>query len=613
MLEADIDEAEINDILIVGNSESSFDFSLSLQEIRSFTRVVHVIKAVDAVKLLTQEQFSIVIIDEDASDVNSVTLSRLIRDNLPLTRIVIISSHYDNDFIRDLINVGSVDALIPIPIDSFSASSIILEQYAKFQINSQLYNLVTKDPPKFSPSYYMFHDPSLDQHSTEDLEFLGMVVIYASMTKFAKFYSDSFRVDEYLITGYISAISLLGEQLFEEDSFFREINFGGLSVVMHTEGDIQFMFFFKELSKQSYQTIENEINRVIKRMNIHYFDFLRSEKPTPDEIDEEIEIIADYFSKTHKKIVDFSRKLNVVYYGAQSESVNRLLRSDLEKYNFQRFTRSTEVIDYLLNYEVDILILDQLDEFESSLVLANQAKDIKPEIQTMASLRQFNSQNLMRSLNDDFIDYVFDIDDTAEEVEKLIDDAFQQSLKIRTQLLGTQPDNSENSLHRSVVTRSMLRSNDSAYRISKIPEFYGIFIMNDDFPYFRKLWPNSAGRTINFDEQLFAGFVSSMEMFSAELFESEEDFSGFKFGDITILIRQKFSFNFVYFLANVDHTNFAMIEKQLAHSSDIIHEAIMNSEGFYVYDIKNAYDVSEVILYHVTELFMRLVSLNFFD
>jgi hypothetical protein len=416
-----------------------------------------------------------------------------------------------------------------------------------------------------------------------------------------------------LITGYISAISLLGEQLFVEKSFFKEINFGGLSVVMHTEGDLQYLFFFKELSKQSYQSIENEINRVIRIINIHYFNFLNTALPTPDEIDEEIEIIADRFSDTHKKIIDYSRKQHIAYIGSESDVITDILRADYLKYNFQKFNKSHEIIDYLLNYEVDILIIDQTSDSISSLSLASQAKDIIPGIQIVALLSHFNKQNLMRTLNDDYIDFVFSPTDQAEELEKILDLAFEQSLKIKTQLIGFQPHNIQYSLHRSVVTRSMLRSHDSAFRISKIPEFLGVFIMQEDFPYFTKLWSSSENSTIDFDEQLFAGFISSMEMFNDELFASDEHFSGFKFGETSIIIRKQLSFTFVFFLGNVDHTNFPMIEKQLAQSANVIHSTIINSEGFFDYDIRNKYDITDLILHHINELFMRLVSLNFFD
>ena len=119
-----------------------------------------------------------------------------------------------------------------------------------------------------------------------------------------------------------------------------------------------------------------------------------------------------------------------------------------------------------------------------------------------------------------------------------------------------------------------------------------------------------AGCKVELRNEEICQFITKL---SLEILPKLKHFSGFKFGETSIIIRKQLSFTFVFFLGNVDHTNFPMIEKQLALSANIMHATIINSEGFFDYDIRHKYDITELILHHANELFLRLVSHNFFD
>ena len=198
--------------------------------------------------------------------------------------------------------------------------------------------------------------------------------------------------------------------------------------------------------------------------------------------------------------------------------------------------------------------------------------------------------------------------DPESEIEKYLDIASDRALKIKSKTTSYHPHNSTLSFHQTKITRSMLRDKQSAFRVSSIPELHGIFIIREDFPFYTSLWPIS-GKEIVFDQQLFASFVSSLESFSDEIFESHAEFSGLKFGDIHLVIKQVFDFTFVYFVSNLDHTNFLIADKQISLNSQIVFEQIINSE-IYQNQLSSNGTLYKIIEHLITNLHIRLLSLN---
>lgn len=603
------------DVLIVGDSDTSYLFSLNLQSIAYFTRVVHVIKARDAISILVQNQFAVVVLDNDAPDVDCFSLTNTIRKNLPLARIVIIAKDYSMELFKKLINEASVDAFIPIPIDDFSATSVIREQHAKYQINSMLTQLITEEPPKFSPSYYLLHDPSLFPRSSGKTEFLGVVINVSSITQFTLFYEELFQMDEYLIMGYISAISLLGQQLFEEKSPFQEINFGGISVIMQLVDEVQFLFFFKNLTKQNFPVLEQHIKDFKQKILEDHINDFHLTYPLSDEVITSINTKASLLKQLYLADVDYNQKQLLIIYGNQLPKLNSILATMprfVEKKDqivVKRFTDKDLLLDYLQMHQADILLINQvLKESDWTFTLAGQIKEVIPSIQVIAMVRRYNQSEIIRILNDDNIDYILSYVDSEDHFEKYILEALERSIQIKEKITFHQPHDVKYS-HQSTVTRSLLRSNQDSFEISHVPELFGMFISHEDEPFYSNFWPISE-RPINFDQHLFAGFINSIELFTTEIFETEGEFNGLKFGDIQLVMKKLFDYSFVYFVGNVDHTNYVLIDKATKDISQEMYELIYN-EDLFGNRKQSRLELERLLYQSMVELHVRFTSLNF--
>ncbi|KKK63117.1 hypothetical protein LCGC14_2997550, partial [marine sediment metagenome] len=123
-----------NNILIIG-SRGKFHtikkvLSNSLEKFNIFQKDT----LDEAIVLLLQELFAIVVIDNDREDINAVSVSRVVRINHPLARVVVISKKRGSRLIANIINHGSVDAFLSYPLKENYVSNLFAEQLAKHEI-----------------------------------------------------------------------------------------------------------------------------------------------------------------------------------------------------------------------------------------------------------------------------------------------------------------------------------------------------------------------------------------------------------------------------------------------------------------------------------------------
>lgn len=603
ILNVESNEEEISNLMIIGDSDSALNFSMSIQNVAEFTRVLHVLSTDFAIKLLLEEEFPLIVLDYDGNDWSIIHFTNLVRRYLPLSRIMVISTEVSVNIIRTLINDASVDAFLPVPIDDYSAYSMILEQQAKYQINSMLNQLVTVDPPKFSQSYYLMHDPKMSSKIKERPKFQGLVITRSSITRYMQFVDDFFNKDEYLITGYISAISMLGEELFQQDSHFEEINLAGTSIILHFYEDIQFLFFFSHLSKHNFQQLEHDMNSIINGITEEYYNLIKSNKPFPLSVVNRIDYVIKALADKQEDYVDTREKQHIILFGNQLPKLNSILKRKTGKYRIYRYMSTKDLLYHLVNEQTDVIVMNQvLYDDKWNYTLAAHAKEIDPSISIIALLKELTESFLLKILNDEQLDFALGYSDSEETIETYFDAAAERARAIKSSMEDFQPHNLQFTSNRVSMAKTRLRKYKDAFEQITIPELVGIFIIKANEPYYRNFWSESEA-AIHFDDKLLAGFINSLDLFTEEIFDSQEDFSGLKFGDVHLLVKKQFEFDFIYFMANLDHTNTDTVDLLLERHSEMLFEQIINTEDFDEASIK--------INQQMTELYMKFVGLNF--
>ncbi|MHA2090906.1 MAG: hypothetical protein ACW98K_08610 [Candidatus Kariarchaeaceae archaeon] len=594
-------------LLIIGKSQYSVSFVEVIQKQLTMDQIIHVADHDSAVDEMLAIRFAIVIIDNQGKDIDPVYVSRLVRINNPLSRVIVISEEDTIEFIVSLINQGSVDSLIPLPIDDFTACSMVLEQQAKHEINFML-NEIIANPPKFSPAYYLRSDPTLlpDDHE-QSVEILGCVISYQSVTRYSRFFKDVLVNDEFLLSGYISAMTTLGRQLFQQGRSIREINFGGISVFFHEEEDLHFSFFMQNLSKLTYEDTEQIVNELV--MDIQFLcgselsDNISMEEGTSAKIDK---IVDDKLNQP-KEVPDGQKPI-LLSFGTQYLITSIVLNSFKDDYEIFSVEREEDALICLFSNDVDVLLITPIHNSKiSQLAFASEIKERLPKMQIIGIMDRFASNHLIEILNSNVVDMILSNEYSIDTFRYLLEKSIKRSKSLKESKLSIRQHQFVFSFDQSTVAKSLLRQSQRDFEQILTPELHGFVITKDDLPYYSTHWQFGPSK-IQVDELMFAGFISSISSFSREMFNETEPYAGITFGDASLIILNYFNISFSFFVVNVDQSNYKLVHKHIEYAVYLIYQLITNTQdlGLDEWDSELPMKIEQL----VTELFLKFSSIS---
>ncbi len=599
----------VSNVLIVGDSETSLLLSYNLQNVARFSRIIHVRNPSDALTMLMIDQFSVAIIDHDTNTLDTINLSRIIKINQPICRTISITQSPNKKLLQDLINFGFIDSYMKLPIDDFSAQSIILEQQAKYEINQTLQQFII-NPPRFSPAYYLKADPTFSKVSDVQFELVGLVISYETLTRYVYFRRDYLSTDEILLSGYLSAITILGKTLFSTSSI-DSIDFGGVSAVFTSQNNLHFAFFLEKLSKSNYSLAEQFLEELAREITFEYSEILVSGEVLEIEhtrkINNRIErMIAQISNIKGGKVT--SPKPTVISFGTQYLNTSVMLNNLSSRFEIHHFDIETDAFEFLYKNNVDVVIVSPvISQKRSSLGFAARVLEISPNVQIIGINYRFTMTQLVRILNSGVVGYVISARISQDAFSDLIEKAYEgvHSIDLESNLGVKQRVLMSYEPH---IQKSLLRKDQLTYNRMKKPDLYGIFIARDSFPYYSKYFFDG-NLSESFDDLLFAGFISSLDTFSREMFSSTEPYSGIILGNAALITFNYFDFSFAFFTGNIDELNYPFVKKHLSEIVHYLFDLISNAdlEDPFAYDVYVPNKIEQALV----ELFMVFSSLSF--
>ncbi|OLS23763.1 MAG: hypothetical protein HeimC2_25020 [Candidatus Heimdallarchaeota archaeon LC_2] len=599
----------VSNVLIVGDSETSLLLSYNLQNVARFSRIIHVRNPSDALTMLMIDNFSVAIIDHDTNTLDTINLSRIIKINQPLCRTISITQNPNKKLIFDLINFGFIDSYMKLPIDDFSAQSIILEQQARYEINQTLQQFII-NPPKFSPAYYLKAEPTFSKISDIQFELVGLVISYETLTRYVYFRRDYLSTDEILLSGYLSAITILGKTLFSTSSI-DSIDFGGVSALFHSHRNLHFAFFLEKLSKSNYSLAEQFLEELAREIEFEFSEILISGEMLEIEhsrkIKKSIENLISHISNIRGGKIT-SQKPMVLSFGIQYLNISVMLNSLSSKFEIHHFDIESDAYEFLYRNNVDVVLVSPIiTQKSSNLGFAARVLEISPKIQIIGINYRYSITQLVKILNSGVIGYVISpripLADFSDLIEKTYESVhtidLDSNLGVKQRVLMS---------YEPHIQKSLLRKDQLTYNRMRKPELFGIFIARDSFPYYSKYFYDESVSE-SFDDLLFAGFISSLDTFSKEMFESTEPYSGIILGNASLITFNYFDFSFAFFTGNIDELNYPFVKKHLSEIVHYLFDLISNAdlEDPFAYDVYVPNKIEQALV----ELFMVFSSLSF--
>jgi DNA-binding response OmpR family regulator len=584
-------EEGMTNILFIGLAKNFSQFSNIISDWPTFdAKFAETID--DAIVFLLQEVFALVILDSEGQDMDVVTTSRIVRINHPLARIVVFSSIKKATFIIDIVNQGTVDALMLFPMKKSRIFSLITEQEAKHEISKMMTGFISQ-PPKLSKASYLLLDPSLSSQFDENIEarFIGIMITHNSVPRYSSFFEDLLAKDEVLFASFLSGITMLGSELFATKEPLKEINFGGISVMFFFHEDLQISIFVRNLTSHNFSHTENIATTIVDELIVETAEGIATTKGYITKKDKAAILrITEKFIEANNGIdVEIEEltvekdKQTILIYGTEDKKLLSIKRY-LDRYNLYRVkTTGSEETAYKIikNSICSLILLDsnirKIDGVRDPFDFADHAKEITPSIQILYLVRDRRmTTHLVEALNCGLIDFMVPYRASLKELSPWIVQALEKSLEIKEKSFSGEEINQ--TIDQAAIAKTRIRSDEASYAPENKPLLLGIFITQREYPIFQKVW-SQEGISIEFDQSMMAGLVAALDNVGEEMFYDDKPIGGLELGGAKILVQQRGEFNFVFFVKNIDPHTSIVVNKELISCADRLHESLDNVEG----------------------------------
>ncbi|MCH8907060.1 MAG: hypothetical protein IH840_08215 [Candidatus Heimdallarchaeota archaeon] len=622
-------EPESIKILLIALPETYVDLSQKMNSDSSY-EIEHVEKIDEAIPLLLQTSYPMVILDHAIPSFDIIAVSNIVRNNNKLARIIIVTQTISTSEFSNIYNNGSINAVLLQPFDELEIVKVLAQQDAIYSIELGVTEFIN-EPPKLSKASFLALDPSLS-FGDEDLplNFVGLMIVSHTVPRYTKWFEETLSQDEYLLAGYLSSIAALGDDLFQNKESLKEINFGGISVIFRFHDALQFSFLVRNLTRHNYQTAETRISGLLGTILTSYGEvlgnqdgFLTDEQYDSLDVivnafDAEDEVAAEAFRRQkEEEAKKYTKDLIVLVFGRElselnvlRDSLNQLKATSsesdaseiLRNYTIRTTTDEDEAIEIVQGGQVGAILLDShLEASRSLLDFADFSREMDPSLLVIALDRNENiTQTLVTGVNSDFFDYISKFDASPTEINKWVIAALETSSNLK---LAKEGDGSSSGL---AAAKIKLRDDLEAYDADVKPELLGILITKSlsetgalDRVY-DKFWESTV-----FDKDMLSGLVASLKSVGGEMFTESENIDGLELGGAIIYVRDQIDHLFIYFVKDVTPNTSVIVSKEVSEVTSIFADIINEAADVIPIDqLKPFFDkIANKSHYSFTELF----------
>lgn len=600
-------------LLFVGKNQTYNKFVKALNNTVNFN-VIHVSNIDDSIGLLLVDIFGIVIIDSDDENIDAVTVSRVVRINHPLARIVAVSKRRGSALIAKIINYGSVNAFLTLPFDSDDIQNLISEQYAKHEISKTLTKFVNQ-PPKLSKASYLLLDPSLSFDEQKPAKFVGLMIAYNTVPRFDIFFEDLLKKDHLLFAGYLSGVAMLGRELFTNKEPLKEINFGGVSVIFRFHDDIQISIFVRNITSYNVKLVEEVISEIIDEMLNKQRNEIESVDIMSKEAHNDIIRISQKFEKANDSAFIRSTKADAKTFDEQvilllgrDKKYQAKIKNYLQRRNLNIIStiKDDDAFRFMSTSNCGVLLLDSSMNKGNALSLAEYAKEILPSIQVIYWIRDRRASSpIIKALNSGVINFIISYRASFKKLNKWMLKGLEKAQDIKDQ--SQSGEGIEQALDQTTIARTMIRRSLDRFKPESKPELHGIFLAKDIKPIFQLFWGDSKTKdNIEFDEEMMAGLVSSLDNVGEEMFADHESIGKLELGGANILVQHRSDFNIAFFVKNIDPNTSVVINREMKKAADKLYTIVTEAKAELDSTVvQSQFDVVSNQIYSLfTELFL---------
>ena len=150
-----------------------------------------------------------------------------------------------------------------------------------------------------------------------------------------------------------------------------------------------------------------------------------------------------------------------------------------------------------------------------------------------------------------------------------------------------------------------MRLHPVSYLEMNVPTLLGIFIIRNNHPLYNKLWFDG-GEQVDLSDEVLVKFVTSLNIFSREVLQSNEIVDTNKYGNASLIIHDLLDFSFIMFAKNIDDTNFELTYKHMNISILMLYDLLNGANIPETWDEEFYFSIDQIIF----DLFFKFSSLS---
>ena len=573
-----IDLPEISMLLIIGDSPTAFAFSKSLQNIALFDQIFHVESIFSAVRLFQNIRFAVIVIDSD-SDFDVVSCSKIINLSNELTRIVLISKGMSVEDTITLKNKGFIHAFIPIPCGDMLAHTLIVKEQATYRIHKSLIDMIINPPPNTPLSNLIKQQSPV--HLIRPHRILGIVIMEDTIVKYNLFFDYDDNVDPYLLSSYLSAISMYGKQIFDvKVGEFEGLLFDKISILMKTLDNFQYIYLVENLSESKLSEVQKFLRVTTRKIHLKYNFMLTSQETVTQGMWDNMLIdIKKQLKMEHRdfNILESDNKPLIISLDLPNEIFSQVEDETSRVYRIEQVASEFQLFDLLKDSECDVVVLNDVENLENQKPIIANIKTISPSTQIIVSACRVDETFTFEILNMDDVKYVLLPNMRLDEYFTLIKKGIEHSRRIRNAVYVEDLYEFYVSNNQTEMIKTLLSKIPHSLDTMSHPELYGLFIIKGEKKFYSSYWVKDSSFPMT-NEESFLSFMEALLSFSEDIAESAIALSLINFGESKLVLDKMEEYWFVYFVGNLDISNYDFTKEKTRELTTQIHDIIMGTE-----------------------------------
>ncbi len=223
---------------------------------------------------LMNNEFGLVIIDYDLNgDMDGIRFAEYVKVLSPLSYTIMLTGHNDFNLVKRALNEGNIDKFLIKPFVTDELMTLVEDSLAHYSSKREIFTMLESQQDSEMAQDLLAQVLNESSSSGKGkMELRAVIISRNSIPVYSKFINkeDLKSFTDTIFSGFMTAIHMVGQEIFTEDSSVDLIKFDNYSIFFHFYQRYQFSFIMsntRSSSKEVFEDLRPFILQIIARLD----------------------------------------------------------------------------------------------------------------------------------------------------------------------------------------------------------------------------------------------------------------------------------------------------------------------------------------------------------